>query len=66
MNEGPASGTPDLPRPRGPRPGEPGATPPAPAPDVDYAETGLVASYRLALTSLHDAGAPLRRTRVPT
>lgn len=31
---------------------------------VDYAETGLVASYRLALTSLHDAGAPLRQTRV--
>ncbi|MEU2964434.1 acyl-CoA desaturase [Streptomyces ardesiacus] len=33
---------------------------------VDYAETGLVASYRLALTSLHDAGAPLRRARVLT
>ncbi|MEW2449239.1 acyl-CoA desaturase [Streptomyces parvulus] len=29
---------------------------------VDYAETGLVASYRLALVSLHDAGAPLRGT----
>ncbi len=30
--------------------------------DVDYAETGLIASYRLALTSLHRAGAPLRRS----
>jgi hypothetical protein len=32
---------------------------------VDYVETGLITSYRLALTSLHQAGAPLRRTRVP-
>ncbi|MBQ1092232.1 acyl-CoA desaturase [Streptomyces sp. B93] len=28
---------------------------------VEYTETGLAASYRLALVSLHDAGAPLRR-----
>ncbi|MFV0133162.1 fatty acid desaturase family protein [Streptomyces sp. HMX87] len=27
---------------------------------VDYVETGLIASYRQALTSLHRAGAPLR------
>jgi fatty acid desaturase len=27
---------------------------------VDYLETGLIASYRQALTSLHQAGAPLR------
>ncbi|MCL6735023.1 fatty acid desaturase family protein [Streptomyces neyagawaensis] len=32
---------------------------------VDYVETGLVASYRLALASLHRAGAPLRQARVP-
>ncbi|GAA4816457.1 acyl-CoA desaturase [Streptomyces ziwulingensis] len=31
--------------------------------DVDYLETGLIASYRQALTSLHQAGAPLRRQR---
>ncbi|WP_393072079.1 fatty acid desaturase family protein [Streptomyces sp. LN704] len=31
---------------------------------VDYLETGLIASYRQALTSLHEAGAPLRRARV--
>ncbi|MFD9436892.1 fatty acid desaturase family protein [Streptomyces sp. NPDC060002] len=31
---------------------------------VDYLETGLIASYRQALTSLHQAGAPLRRARV--
>ena len=29
---------------------------------VGYAETGLTASYRLALRHLHEAGAPLRRT----
>ncbi|MFJ4926556.1 fatty acid desaturase family protein [Streptomyces sp. NPDC088736] len=28
---------------------------------VDYLETGLIASYRQALSSLHRAGAPLRR-----
>ncbi|GGS36602.1 acyl-CoA desaturase [Streptomyces griseoviridis] len=33
---------------------------------VDYTETGLIASYRLALTSLHRAGAPLRRARTGT
>ncbi|MCF3960242.1 fatty acid desaturase family protein [Streptomyces fuscigenes] len=32
--------------------------------DVEYTETGSVASYRMALTSLHQAGAPLRRPRV--
>ncbi|TQJ92779.1 acyl-CoA desaturase [Streptomyces sp. SLBN-31] len=32
---------------------------------VDYVETGLIASYRLALASLHQAGAPLRHPRVP-
>ncbi|WP_328399413.1 acyl-CoA desaturase [Streptomyces sp. NBC_00390] len=32
---------------------------------VDYVETGLIASYRQALTSLHRAGAPLRNARVP-
>ncbi|MEW2808647.1 acyl-CoA desaturase [Streptomyces massasporeus] len=32
---------------------------------VDYVETGLIASYRLALASLHRAGAPLRHARVP-
>jgi fatty acid desaturase len=32
---------------------------------VDYLETGLIASYRQALTSLHRAGAPLRHYRVP-
>ncbi|MFG2638880.1 fatty acid desaturase family protein [Streptomyces sp. NPDC048362] len=32
---------------------------------VDYLETGLIASYRQALTSLHQAGAPLRRARGP-
>ncbi|MEW5353566.1 MULTISPECIES: acyl-CoA desaturase [unclassified Streptomyces] len=31
---------------------------------VDYLETGLIASYRQALASLHRAGAPLRRARV--
>ncbi|MFI6662125.1 fatty acid desaturase family protein [Streptomyces sp. NPDC050523] len=31
---------------------------------VSYLETGLVASYRHALTSLHQAGAPLRLNRV--
>ena len=31
---------------------------------VPYTETGLVHSYRLALTHLHEAGAPLRRARV--
>ncbi|MET7273918.1 acyl-CoA desaturase [Streptomyces flaveolus] len=31
---------------------------------VDYAETGLVTSYRLALVSLHRAGTPLRKARV--
>ncbi|NEB75463.1 acyl-CoA desaturase [Streptomyces sp. SID14478] len=30
---------------------------------VPYAETGLIDSYRLALKSLHAAGAPLRRSR---
>ncbi|MGW8066378.1 fatty acid desaturase family protein [Streptomyces ziwulingensis] len=30
---------------------------------VDYLETGLIASYRQALTSLHAAGAPLRNAR---
>jgi fatty acid desaturase len=29
--------------------------------DVPYTETGLIDSYRLALRSLHNAGAPLRR-----
>ncbi|MFE9706117.1 fatty acid desaturase family protein [Streptomyces sp. NPDC005930] len=29
---------------------------------VDYAETGLIASYRLVLTSLHRAGTPLRKS----
>jgi fatty acid desaturase len=29
--------------------------------DVPYTETGLIDSYRLALRSLHEAGAPLRR-----
>ncbi|MFI1536758.1 fatty acid desaturase family protein [Streptomyces anandii] len=33
---------------------------------LDYVETGLIASYRLALASLHRAGAPLRQARVPT
>jgi fatty acid desaturase len=33
---------------------------------VDYQETGLITSYRLALTSLHRAGAPLRSARIPT
>ncbi|MFZ4187961.1 fatty acid desaturase family protein [Streptomyces pseudogriseolus] len=32
---------------------------------VDYLETGLIASYRQALTSLHRAGAPLRHNRLP-
>ncbi|MDQ0714944.1 fatty acid desaturase [Streptomyces luteogriseus] len=32
---------------------------------VDYVETGLITSYRLALNSLHQAGAPLRNSRVP-
>ncbi len=32
---------------------------------VDYVETGLITSYRLALSSLHQAGAPLRQARVP-
>lgn len=32
---------------------------------VDYVETGLITSYRLALVSLHQAGAPLRKSRVP-
>ncbi|MFD0008455.1 acyl-CoA desaturase, partial [Streptomyces sp. NPDC127178] len=32
---------------------------------LDYVETGLITSYRLALASLHQAGAPLRHTRVP-
>ncbi|MFF5960252.1 fatty acid desaturase family protein [Streptomyces luteogriseus] len=32
---------------------------------VDYVETGLITSYRLALISLHQAGAPLRNSRVP-
>ncbi|KUO12985.1 fatty acid desaturase family protein [Streptomyces sp. DSM 15324] len=31
---------------------------------VDYLETGLIASYRQALASLHRAGAPLRRARI--
>ncbi|MGK5532457.1 fatty acid desaturase family protein [Streptomyces sp. URMC 129] len=30
---------------------------------VDYLETGLIASYRQALASLHRAGAPIRRSR---
>ncbi|MER5531864.1 acyl-CoA desaturase [Streptomyces sp. NPDC002677] len=30
---------------------------------VDYLETGLATSYRQALRSLHQAGAPLRRTK---
>jgi fatty acid desaturase len=33
---------------------------------VPYAETGLVHSYRLALTHLHEAGAPLRRKPTPS
>ncbi|KES06266.1 delta fatty acid desaturase [Streptomyces toyocaensis] len=33
---------------------------------LDYVETGLITSYRLALASLHQAGAPLRHARVPT
>jgi fatty acid desaturase len=32
---------------------------------LSYTETGLIASYRQALSSLHQAGAPLRRPRVP-
>jgi fatty acid desaturase len=32
---------------------------------VNYLETGLVASYRQALGSLHRAGAPIRHARVP-
>jgi fatty acid desaturase len=32
---------------------------------VDYLETGLIASYRQALTSLHQAGAPLRHAHAP-
>ncbi|WP_369174455.1 fatty acid desaturase [Streptomyces sp. R28] len=32
---------------------------------VDYVETGLITSYRQALTSLHQAGAPLRHPHVP-
>ncbi|WP_399891492.1 fatty acid desaturase family protein [Streptomyces sp. BBFR51] len=32
--------------------------------DVDYLETGLIASYRQALAGLHAAGAPLRQARV--
>ncbi|MDX3615180.1 acyl-CoA desaturase [Streptomyces europaeiscabiei] len=32
---------------------------------LDYVETGLLTSYRLALASLHQAGAPLRHARVP-
>ncbi|MFJ8718069.1 fatty acid desaturase family protein [Streptomyces violaceus] len=32
---------------------------------VEYVETGLITSYRLALASLHEAGAPLRNARVP-
>ncbi|WP_045558789.1 fatty acid desaturase family protein [Streptomyces sp. FxanaA7] len=32
---------------------------------LDYVETGLLTSYRLALASLHQAGAPLRRAHVP-
>ncbi|MFE0473275.1 fatty acid desaturase family protein [Streptomyces sp. NPDC058947] len=32
---------------------------------VEYMETGLITSYRLALASLHEAGAPLRNARVP-
>jgi fatty acid desaturase len=32
---------------------------------LSYTETGLIASYRQALTSLHQAGAPLRHPRVP-
>ncbi|MER5452332.1 acyl-CoA desaturase [Streptomyces sp. NPDC002766] len=31
---------------------------------LDYVETGLITSYRLALASLHQAGAPLRHARV--
>ncbi|MEE1837667.1 fatty acid desaturase family protein [Streptomyces sp. SP17KL33] len=32
---------------------------------LDYVETGLLTSYRLALASLHQAGAPLRHAHVP-
>ncbi|MER6343516.1 fatty acid desaturase family protein [Streptomyces sp. NPDC001595] len=32
---------------------------------LEYVETGLIASYRLALASLHRAGAPLRHARGP-
>ncbi|WP_406415062.1 fatty acid desaturase family protein [Streptomyces sp. NBC_01614] len=32
---------------------------------LDYVETGLITSYRLALASLHQAGAPLRHAHVP-
>ncbi|MFI1723460.1 fatty acid desaturase family protein [Streptomyces sp. NPDC020489] len=32
---------------------------------VEYVETGLIASYRLALTSLHRAGAPIRHPSLP-
>lgn len=31
---------------------------------ADYLETGLIASYRQALTALHQAGAPLRHHRI--
>lgn len=31
--------------------------------DIPYIETGLIASYRQALTSLHEAGAPIRDAR---
>lgn len=52
MNEGPASGTPDLPRPRGPRPGEPGATPPAPAPDARRGAVVAALMLSMALAAL--------------
>ncbi|MFM9499146.1 hypothetical protein ACKI1Q_36800 [Streptomyces galilaeus] len=32
---------------------------------VDYVETGLITSYRQALTSLHRAGTPLRHPLAP-
>ncbi|MFD0008781.1 fatty acid desaturase family protein [Streptomyces sp. NPDC127178] len=32
---------------------------------LDYVETGLITSYRQALASLHQAGAPLRHAHVP-
>ncbi|MGW4457110.1 MFS transporter [Streptomyces albidoflavus] len=52
MNEGPASGTPDLPRPRGPLPGEPGSEPPAPAPDARRGAVVAALMLSMALAAL--------------